>query len=142
MPKYFNRALLLLALVSLLLISLCACAGDTTPGSENSASADSGELSKGSSVTVGIAQDLDSLDPHKAVNAGTSEVLFNLFEGLMKASPDGGVRPAVASDYVMSEDGKTYTFTLREGVQFHNGAPVTLEDVLYSLERCAGSENE
>ena len=142
MPKYFNRALLLLALVSLLLISLCACAGDTTPGSENSASADSGELSKGSSVTVGIAQDLDSLDPHKAVNAGTSEVLFNLFEGLMKASPDGGVRPAVASDYVMSEDGKTYTFTLREGVQFHNGAPVTLEDVLYSLERCAGSEND
>jgi len=142
MPKYLKRALLLLAAASMLLISLCGCAGDTTPGTEGSASADSGELSNGSSVTVGIAQDLDSLDPHKAVNAGTSEVLFNLFEGLMKASPDGGVRPAVASDYVMSEDGKVYTFTLREGVQFHNGAPVTLEDVLYSLERCAGSEND
>ena len=142
MPKYFNRALLLLALVSLLLISLCACAGDTTPGSENSASADSGELSKGSSVTVGIAQDLDSLDPHKAVNAGTSEVLFNIFEGLMKASPDGGVIPAVASDYQMSDDGLSYTFTLREGVTFHNGNKVTLDDVLYSLERCAGSEND
>ena len=138
MPKVFKRVLLLLTVASLLLISLCACAGDTTPGSENSASADSGELSKGSSVTVGIAQDLDSLDPHRAVNAGTSEVMFNIFEGLMKASPDGGVIPAVASDYEISPDGKTYTFTLRDGVKFHNGKTVTADDVVYSIERCAG----
>ena len=141
MPRINIRALLLLAMAVLLLVSLCACAGDTEKGKDDAASAESGELSKGSSVTVGISQDLDSLDPHKAVNAGTSEVLFNIFEGLMKASPDGGVIPAVASDYSISEDGKTYTFTLREGVKFHNGNQVTMEDVLYSLERCAGSEN-
>lgn len=142
MPNTLKRALLLLAAVSMLAVSLCACGGDTPNSSDPAASASSGELSKGNSVTVGIAQDLDSLDPHKAVNAGTSEVLFNLFEGLMKASPDGGVVPAVASDYEMSEDGKTYTFTLREGVMFHNGETVTADDVLYSLERCAGSEND
>ena len=141
MPKHNGRALLLLVAAALLLVSLCACAGDTGNGKDSASSAQSGELSKGSSVTVGISQDLDSLDPHKAVNAGTSEVLFNIFEGLMKASPDGGVIPAVASDYSISEDGKTYTFTLREGVKFHNGNQVTMEDVLYSLERCAGSEN-
>ena len=141
MPNTLKRALLLLAVASMLAISLCACGGDTPNSSDPAASASSGELSKGNSVTVGIAQDLDSLDPHKAVNAGTSEVLFNLFEGLMKASPDGGVTTAVASDYEMSEDGKTYTFTLREGVTFHNGEKVTIDDVLYSLERCAGSEN-
>ncbi len=141
MPKTLKRALLLLAVVSMLAISLCACGGDTPNSGDNTAPAQSGELSKGNSVTVGIAQDLDSLDPHKAVNAGTSEVLFNIFEGLMKASPDGGVTSAVASDYEMSADGKTYTFTLREGVTFHNGAAVTMDDVLYSLKRCAGSEN-
>ena len=143
MPKFMKRALLLLTVVALLSTLLCACGEGTKPGNSDPVPAVSGELpSDGNSVTVGIAQDLDSLDPHKAVNAGTSEVLFNLFEGLMKASPDGGVIPAVASDYVMSEDGKVYTFTLREGVKFHNGNEVTLEDVLYSLERCAGSEND
>ena len=137
------RNLLLLVATTLLTVSLCACGGDTAndaPGATGTA-AQTDELSDRSSVTVGIAQDLDSLDPHKAVNAGTSEVLFNIFEGLMKASPDGGVIPAVASDYELSEDGTTYTFTLREGVKFHNGNEVTIEDVLYSLERCAGSEN-
>ena len=142
MPKMVKRALLLLVVAAMLSVSLCACAGDTAKSTGETTSAVSGELSHGSSVTVGISQDLDSLDPHRAVNAGTSEVLFNIFEGLMKASPDGGVIPAVASDYSMSEDGKTYTFTLREGVKFHNGNEVTLEDVLYSLKRCAGSESD
>ena len=99
MPKVFKRVLLLLTVASLLLISLCGCAGDTDNGKKDPSSAQSDELSDGSSVTVGIAQDLDSLDPHRALNAGTSEVMFNIFEGLMKASPDGGVIPAVASDY-------------------------------------------
>lgn len=142
MPKTMKRALLLLAAAAMLAVSLCACSGDTPNSSSPTVPAQTGELPEGNSVTVGISQDLDSLDPHKAVNAGTSEVLFNVFEGLMKASPDGGVVCAVASDYEISEDGKTYTFTLREGVKFHNGNDVTMEDVLYSLERCAGSEND
>ena len=143
MPRFLKRALLLLTVVALLSTLLCACGEGTKPVSSNPGSAESGELpANGNSVTVGIAQDLDSLDPHKAVNAGTEEVLFNIFEGLVKAGPDGGVVPAVASDYEMSPDGKTYTFTLREGVMFHNGEKVMAEDVLYSLERCAGSEND
>lgn len=141
MPKLFKRALLLLVVSALLSASLCACAGGTTNSTADTTSAVSGEPSDGGSVTVGISQDLDSLDPHRAVNAGTSEVLFNIFEGLMKASPDGGVTCAVASSYEMSEDATVYTFTLREGVKFHNGDEVTLEDVLYSLRRCAGAEN-
>lgn len=143
MPRKLKRALLLLAVLAMLPVSLYGCTGNTEPSTSPTASAQTGEPSNsGSSVTVGIAQDLDSLDPHKAIAAGTSEVLFNVFEGLMKASPDGGVIPAVASDYEVSPDGTTYTFTLREGVLFHNGDPVTAEDVVYSLERCAGSENE
>ena len=141
MPKFAKRALLLLLTGVMLSASLYGCAGGTNNGTTPEASAQTGELSKGNSVTVGIAQDLDSLDPHAAVAAGTSEVLFNVFEGLVKAAPDGGVIPAVASDYTVSDDGLTYTFTLREGVKFHNGNAVTMEDVLYSLERCAGSEN-
>ena len=142
MPKLKKRALLLLAAALTLLISLYGCAGDTEPSDSPTAPAESGELPGGNSVTVGIAQDLDDLDPHKAATAGIREVQFNIFEGLMKAGPDGSVIPAVASDYTLSEDSMTYTFTLREGVTFHNGEPVTVEDVVYSLERCAGSEND
>lgn len=90
------------------------------------------------SVVVGITQDLDSLDPHKAVAAGTKEVLYNLFEGLVKPDQDGNLVPAVAESYQISEDGKTYSFVLRKDVKFHNGKTVTAEDVLYSLKRCAG----
>lgn len=142
MPKFLKRALLLLVAAVMLPVSLYGCTGDTET-SVPPTSAQSGEPSTGGgSVTVGIAQDLDSLDPHQTKTAGTREVLFNIFEGLMKASPDGGVTPAVASDYEVSPDGLTYTFILREGVKFHNGDPVTTEDVIYSLERCAGSEND
>ena len=114
-----------------LTIALGGCSGDKT-GDENS-----------SKITIGIAQDLEeSLDPHKAVAAGTKEILFNIFEGLVKPDSDGNLNPAVASDVNISEDGKVYTFTLREGVKFHNGSLVTAEDVKYSIERCADADNE
>lgn len=89
-------------------------------------------------IVVGIAQDLeDSLDPHKSVSAGTREVMFNVYEGLVKPNSDGELIYAVAADCLVSEDGRTYTFPLREGVKFHNGEPVTAEDVVYSISRCA-----
>ncbi len=93
---------------------------------------------KGDSVVVGITQDLDSLDPHKAVAAGTKEVLYNIFEGLVKPDKDGNLVPAVAESYQISDDGTVYTFVLRQNVKFHNGETVTADDVVYSLKRCAG----
>lgn len=140
MTKHVPNHLLLLVVLASLLVSLCACGGDTAnSGSpEPTGTAATNEPSNGGSVTVGISQELDSLDPHKAVAAGSEEVLFNVFEGLMKPSPDGEVVPALASDYEISGDGLTYTFTLRKGVTFHNGEPVEMRDVTYSLGRCAG----
>ena len=153
MPKFVTRALLLLTVIALLLTSLCGCTGDTEPGGSDPVTTQSGELptqsgtpsegpaQEGGSVTVGIATDVASLDPHYATTGDTRAVMFNMFEGLVKASPEGGVIPAVASGYEVSDDGLTYTFTLREGVTFHNGQPVTAEDVVYSLERVKGEEN-
>lgn len=91
-----------------------------------------------SHITIGIPQDLDSLVPSLSQGAGTQEILFNIYEGLIKPDSDGNLIPAVASDYTMSEDGLTYTFTLRDGIKFHNGNPVTVADVKYSIDTCAG----
>lgn len=134
----------------LFMTALCGCAGGTGESSEDKSSAGmsaaeqnradvpDAEPTYGGSVVVGIQQDIDSLDPHKATAAGTKEILFNIFEGLVKADPNGNLMNAVASDYGVSDDGRIYTFTLREGIKFHNGNEVTTEDVKYSLERVSG----
>ncbi|SFR58048.1 ABC transporter substrate-binding protein [Anaeromicropila populeti] len=140
-----RKILTLLAAALFLSLALYGCKGDTDSKSGTaetqapSSESDSlGEPVYGGSVVVGITQDLDSLDPHKAVAAGTKEVLFNIFEGLVKPDEEGNLVPAVASDYTISEDGTVYTFILRDGVKFHNGKLVTAEDVIYSIKRCAG----
>ncbi len=125
-----KKSLLMVSII-LLMALLCGCNGEegTKEAVDNS-------------IVVGISQDMDSLDPHKAVAAGTKEVFFNVFEGLVKPDTKGNLNPAVASDYEILEDGMKYTFTLREGICFHNGEKVTTEDVKYSIERCAGIVKE
>ncbi len=124
---------LLVALLTTAALSGCAGGTDESSGDNSSK-----EPVYGGSVVVGIQQDIDSLDPHKATAAGTKEILFNIFEGLVKADENGNLMNAVASDYTISEDGLVYTFTLRDNVKFHNGNAVTAEDVKYSLERVSG----
>ena len=136
-----KRLLALLLLTGLLSAALTGCGGGSTEqASEDGQTADgsTGARAQANEIVVGIAQDLDeSLDPHLAVAAGTKEVMFNVFEGLVKPTPEGELIPAVADHYEISEDQTTYTFTLREGVQFHNGDPVEMRDVVYSIKRCA-----
>ncbi len=123
------KSLLMIFVLTTLAIALTGCSGDK-------------EAENSSQITIGIPQDVEeSLDPHKMVAAGTKEVLFNLFEGLVKPDSDGSLIPAVASAYEESEGGKVYTFTLREGVKFHDGSLVTAEDVKFSIDKCADTSN-
>ena len=134
---------ILLMLIMAVSVALSGCSGDKAKPE----SATENELPKsknpveGGSIKVGISQDLDSLDPHRAVSAGTKEVLFNIYEGLVKPDSDGNLIEALAESYEISEDAKVYTFTLREGVKFHNGDAVTAEDVKYSIDKCADTSN-
>ncbi len=91
-------------------------------------------------LVIAVPQDPDFLDPHKAEAAGTQEMMNNVFEGLMKASVEGMPVEAIASDYTISDDALVYTFTLRDGVKFHNGEDVTVDDVIWSYTR-AGSDH-
>jgi peptide/nickel transport system substrate-binding protein len=132
---------LFMLMILVVTIALYGCGGkkndaeeEKTPTSEVSSTSPV----NGGKIVVGISQDLDSLDPHKAVAAGTKEVLFNVFEGLVKPDKDGNLVPAVAEKYELSADGKVYTFHLRPDVKFHNGKTVTADDVIYSLKRSAG----
>jgi len=139
--KRLTQILSLLMALSILAAALGGCAGGKPENEEPSKPEDASPSAqaRANEIFVGIAQDLDdSLDPHKMTAAGTREVLFNVFEGLVKPDKDGNLIPAVAERYEIDETGDTFTFTLREGVQFHDGSPVTVWDVSYSISRAAG----
>ena len=100
------------------------------------------EPKAGGSITIAISQDLDqSLDPHTSTSAGKREIFFNIFEGLVKADPDGNFVPALAESWEVSDDATTFTFKIRKGVKFHNGSDLTVEDVVYTLDKCRGAES-
>src|SRR5262245_11923034 len=65
-------------------------------------------------------------------------VLYALHDGLVKPMPAGPNTPSLAESWTQSKDGLTYEFVLRKGVKFHNGDPVTAEDVKFSFERYRG----
>ncbi len=142
MKKRLTAFFLLAALLCTVLSGCGGGSAEQAPDEKDSTT--TSDVPVANEITVGIAQDLDdSLDPHKTVAAGTREVMFNVFEGLMKPTSDGDLIPAVAENYKISDDRMTYTFTLRDGVQFHNGDTVAAEDVKYSIDRCADdSEGE
>lgn len=148
--KKANRILALVLALVLMTAVLCACGdGKPTDTPANDQADDQGPGGSApeagddaSSIVVGIAQELDdSLDPHNVTAAGTREVLFNVYEGLLKPDTDGNLIPAVASGCTVSKNCDVFTFTLRDGVQFHNGQPVTVGDIVYSISRAAGLES-
>ena len=112
------------------------------PAADSGTTAEAAAAPKaGGSITIAISQDLDqSLDPHTSTSAGKREIFFNIFEGLVKADPDGNFVPALAESFEISDDATTFTFHIRKGVKFHNGADLTAEDVIYTLDKCRGTE--
>lgn len=88
-------------------------------------------------LLAGIAYGLSgSFDPLVASGAVTQAVNWHLFEGLVDLDPATRLPyAALAAEMPTSEDGLSYTIKLREGATFHDGAPVTADDVVYSFER-------
>jgi ABC-type transport system substrate-binding protein len=83
--------------------------------------------------TVRIAGDAPwTFDPARQGDVGTAAVLAQLFEGLTAFGPDLSVKPALASSWHLSAEGRSLTFTLREGARYSDGSPVRPTDVVES----------
>ncbi|MFS8569648.1 MAG: ABC transporter substrate-binding protein [Thermaerobacter sp.] len=114
--------------------------GGGSAGGPGAAPADPGpaaaEPRHGGTLVVAVpVEPPNGFDPHKVEAAAAFEIAVNFFDTLVRASPDGRIVPGLAEWWEVSEDGRTYTFILRDNARFHNGRPVTSRDAAFSLRR-------
>ncbi len=117
--------------------------GDTETESEMDTPMDGGDTEETTtesggeealSVGATLGQPDSGLDPHDHAETPTNIIVSQVYEGLMGRDKEGGVIAKLATEWERVESG-TVRFTLRDGVTFHNGDPVTAEDVRYSIRR-------
>lgn len=130
-------------------IAGCAGNGEETPppamGSETQTEtqSDGNESTDSSATTLRLLNEsANTLDPIATVLSSETEIVYQVFDQLV-GKPHGQTtaKPQIADEVEISDGGTTYTFTLREGVVAHNGAEISAADVVYSMERLAGSKN-
>lgn len=95
---------------------------------------------RGGTLMVGLADDPPELDPHLTSSNAARTVLHNIFATLVEIDEELQVVPGIAHSWDISEDGKSFTFYIREGVLFHDGTPLDAEAVKYNFERMTDRE--
>ena len=89
-------------------------------------------------LRMNVSSEPDSFFPWESAASDTAAIYYNIFEGLLAFDSKGKIRPALCESFEISSDKVTYTFHLRRGVKFHNGAGFTSADCLYTYENLAG----
>src|SRR5699024_2631110 len=83
-------------------------------------------------LRINLASEPDRLDPALNYTVDGASLAVNSFAGLYTHAADGSLQPELATGYTVSDDGLTYTFTLREGLLWSDGTPLTAADFVYS----------
>ena len=132
-------AALLLAFALLLSLAACGDGGtqdgtDPNAGTQGNQDQPQGGEAK-DTLYVALSADVMNLDPLLTSSATDNAVNYEIYDGLVKMSPDNVAEPWIAESWEISDDGLTYTFKLRDDVVFHNGEKLTSDDVVFSAER-------
>lgn len=128
MPRRATLAASALLLVGTLALASC------TGGGQSPDPTTTGEPDPDATLTVGLVLEPTNLDIRHTSGAALEQILIdNIYEGLVTRTQDNEIVESLASAYEISDDGLTYTFTLNDGVTFHDGSPLTVEDVVTSL---------
>ena len=148
MKKTMTRAMATV-LGTALLVSMAGCGGNSSASAAGTTSGTSGGTSGGASggstgegvvYKTSLVEELNSLDPNYNYSATSMGFIMNTNEGLYKYLEDGTIGMGLAEKVDISEDGCTYTFTIRDA-KWSNGDPVTAYDFEYSWKRLANPEN-
>jgi oligopeptide transport system substrate-binding protein len=121
---------IVLTLVVFLVLTTAACTQTTTPP-------DTSDTPRGGQLRWSIdgIQDLSNLDPALADEQQSITVMRLVFSGLVRLDEELAIQPDAAEYWDVSDDGKTYTFTIRPDLKFGDGTPVTAHDFVYSINR-------
>lgn len=93
------------------------------------------ELAEDQVFYRGNGEEIESLDPHKSTGVPSSNILLDLYEGLMTYDQNGKLIPGQAKSYTVSDDLKTYTFILRDNLKWSNGDKLTADDFVAGMRR-------
>jgi peptide/nickel transport system substrate-binding protein len=99
-----------------------------------------GAPKRGGTLVVAMTDEAASLEPHRQNALARQQRTQNIYSYLVQYDKDLRPQPDLAESWEISPDGKTYTFSLRKGVKFHNGRELTSADVKYSVERILNPE--
>lgn len=133
------KKFLALVLAAAMALSMIGCGGntETTPaagGEETTSAASTGETVKGGTFVIGAGGDPTSFNPDYKADDNLWPIAQNIYNRLIKLANGDGVIPDLAESYEFSEDGKTLTFHLHEGVKWHDGVDFTSEDVKWTYD--------
>jgi len=125
------------ALIVALLVSACGTAVSPAPGTPGA----DGTPKKGGSITVAIEGEPASMDPAFDYDFVSGLSVSSITEGLLEfCDDDTKLCPQLAESWTVSDDGKTYTLKIRQGVKFHDGSTMSVDDVVFSLNRIRDPE--
>ncbi|GGM08087.1 MULTISPECIES: ABC transporter substrate-binding protein [Micromonospora] len=126
-----TRSRLVGAFVALSLVGLVGCSsGESVDVGGADPTGGTGGI-----LNAAIGGEPDQLDPHRTSAYYSFQVLENVYDTLVEPDADLKMAPALATRWTTSDDQLTWTFTLREGVRFSDGSPLTADDVVYSYTR-------
>ncbi|WP_230977351.1 ABC transporter substrate-binding protein [Georgenia yuyongxinii] len=135
-----RRSRIALAGAAVAAVSLVAACGSGSGGGDQTTS---GEEAADATIHIGSLYEPQNLSNVDGGGQGVTEALNgNVYEGLFRLADDGSVENLLAEDYSVSDDGLTYTVTLRDGVTFSSGAELTSEDVKASVERVTAETSQ
>ena len=160
--------LLLVVLSSVFLIAACSGSSDTSPAAEATAAPESSTegaeaVSEATATPLAAAEEIaaagaggiddggrlvrlyidpPTLDPHLTTDATSAQIIIEVFGGLVTIDRNLNIAPDLAEDWDVSPDGLVYTFHLNPAATFHDGRPVTADDVRWSLERATNPLTE
>ena len=135
-----HRTTTAITLIAVSALAALAGCGGSSGSSSGTAAAASGAPVQGGDLVIARTADSQSMNNTTVFDNESIWVFEQIFQTLYTVTPNGkGVQPMLATSYKVSADKKTYTFTLRSGVKFSTGQPMTSADVKFSIDQASAA---